>query len=127
MVGLTPRMAELRDFIAGYQDSHAGVSPSYDEMMAAMGLRSKSPVHRLITSLEERGVVTRARHRKRTVSIKHETSMDVATEHIQWAIKNGIGIRTVLLSIFDRTPMHITLRSAIEQVAVAYERLQESA
>ena len=32
-----------------------GVSPSFDEMKDALGLKSKSGIHRLITALEERG------------------------------------------------------------------------
>ena len=36
-----------------------GVPPSFDEMKAALDLRSKSGVHRLITGLEERGFIRR--------------------------------------------------------------------
>ena len=32
-----------------------GISPSYDEMKAALNLKSKSGIHRLISGLEERG------------------------------------------------------------------------
>ena len=36
-----------------------GISPSYDEMKEALGLKSKSGIHRLITGLEERGSIRR--------------------------------------------------------------------
>ncbi len=36
-----------------------GVSPSFDEMAAALGLASKSGVHRIVTALEERGFLGR--------------------------------------------------------------------
>ena len=35
------------------------VSPSYDEMKNALGLASKSGIHRLITGLVERGFIRR--------------------------------------------------------------------
>ncbi len=46
-----------------------GVSPSYDEMKKALGLHSKSGIHRLITGLEERGFIRRLPHHARAVEI----------------------------------------------------------
>ncbi|MEM8791118.1 MAG: transcriptional repressor LexA [Pseudomonadota bacterium] len=46
-----------------------GVSPSFDEMKAALDLRSKSGIHRLVTALEERGFIRRLAHRARAVEI----------------------------------------------------------
>ena len=46
-----------------------GVSPSFDEMKAALSLRSKSGIHRLITALEERGFIRRLPHRARAIEI----------------------------------------------------------
>jgi repressor LexA len=46
-----------------------GVPPSFDEMKAALDLRSKSGIHRLITALEERGFVRRLPHRARALEI----------------------------------------------------------
>ena len=46
-----------------------GVSPSFDEMKAALDLRSKSGIHRLITALEERGFIRRLPHRARAIEI----------------------------------------------------------
>jgi len=53
-------------------DSHLkrfGIVPSFDEMKDALGLRSKSGVHRLISSLEERGFIRRLPHRARALEI----------------------------------------------------------
>ncbi len=47
----------------------SGVPPSFDEMKAALDLRSKSGIHRLITALEERGFVRRLPHRARALEI----------------------------------------------------------
>jgi len=46
-----------------------GVSPSFDEMKEALGLKSKSGIHRLITGLEERGFIKRLPHRARALEI----------------------------------------------------------
>ena len=46
-----------------------GVSPSFEEMKEALGLRSKSGVHRLIMSLEERGFLRRHHHRARALEV----------------------------------------------------------
>ena len=35
--------------------SKHGVPPSYDEMLAAMGLRSKGGIHRMVYALRDRG------------------------------------------------------------------------
>ena len=47
----------------------SGVPPSFDEMKDALGLRSKSGIHRLITGLEERGFIRRLPHRARALEV----------------------------------------------------------
>ena len=46
-----------------------GISPSFDEMKEALGLRSKSGIHRLINGLEERGFIRRLPHRARALEV----------------------------------------------------------
>jgi repressor LexA len=46
-----------------------GVAPSFDEMKDALGLRSKSGIHRLIGGLEERGFIRRIAHRARALEV----------------------------------------------------------
>lgn len=46
-----------------------GISPSYDEMKDALGLASKSGIHRLITALEERGFIRRLAHKARALEV----------------------------------------------------------
>ena len=46
-----------------------GVPPSFEEMKEALGLKSKSGIHRLITALEERGFLRRLAHRARALEI----------------------------------------------------------
>lgn len=65
---LTKKQYELLLFIdRRLRDS--GVSPSFDEMKEALGLRSKSGIHRLMTGLEERGFIRRLPHRARALEV----------------------------------------------------------
>src|SRR5690606_38943717 len=49
--------------------AQSGVSPSFDEMKDALGLKSKSGIHRLISGLEERGFIRRLPHRARALEV----------------------------------------------------------
>ena len=65
---LTRKQYELLMYIeAALRDG--GVSPSFDEMKEALGLKSKSGIHRLITGLEERGFIRRLPHRARALEV----------------------------------------------------------
>ena len=65
---LTRKQHELLVYInARLQET--GICPSFDEMKDALGLKSKSGIHRLITGLEERGFVRRLPHRARALEI----------------------------------------------------------
>ncbi len=46
-----------------------GVPPSFDEMKDALGLKSKSGIHRLILALEERGFLKRLPNRARALEV----------------------------------------------------------
>ena len=65
---LTRKQYELLVFI-NQRLTESGVSPSFDEMKDALGLRSKSGIHRLITGLEERGFIRRLPHRARALEV----------------------------------------------------------
>ncbi|MFM2044343.1 MAG: hypothetical protein RLY86_2919 [Pseudomonadota bacterium] len=65
---LTRKQQELLLFINERLQA-GGVSPSFDEMKDALGLKSKSGIHRLITGLEERGFIRRLPHRARALEV----------------------------------------------------------
>lgn len=65
---LTRKQHELLMFIHE-RIRETGVSPSFDEMKAALDLASKSGIHRLITALEERGFIRRLAHRARALEV----------------------------------------------------------
>jgi repressor LexA len=65
---LTRKQHDLLVFIDQHLRS-TGFSPSFEEMKAALNLRSKSGIHRLITALEERGFIARRPHRARALEV----------------------------------------------------------
>ncbi len=50
--------------------SEDDIPPSFEEMKNALGLKSKSGIHRLISALVERGYIERLPHRARAIEIK---------------------------------------------------------
>ena len=57
-------MIILKDYMSNNQ-----ISPSFEEMKEAVNLKSKSGIHRLISSLEERGFIKRLKHKARAMEI----------------------------------------------------------
>lgn len=79
-LGTTKRQHELLVFIDNYVATR-GFSPSYDEMKDALGLASKSGIHRLVKGLEERKLINRLPDLARCVTVNYDTA--------QWL---GIGL-----------------------------------
>ena len=65
---LTKKQNELLKFIYEKQREY-GMSPSFDEMKDALGLKSKSGIHRMIIALEERGFVKKLPNKARALEI----------------------------------------------------------
>ncbi|PHR16908.1 transcriptional repressor LexA [Parasphingorhabdus sp.] len=65
---LTQKQHELLCFI-DEKLKHSGVSPSFEEMKEALGLKSKSGIHRLISALEERDFIRRLPNRARALEV----------------------------------------------------------
>lgn len=65
---LTSKQRELLVFIQERLDADS-VSPSFEEMKEALGLKSKSGIHRLISALEERGFLRRLPNRARALEV----------------------------------------------------------
>lgn len=65
---LTKKQRDLLLYISAHM-SDDGVAPSFEEMKAALNLKSKSGIHRLITALEERGYIKRLANRARALEI----------------------------------------------------------
>jgi len=65
---LTKKQKELFVYLNNYISSN-DISPSFEEMKNAVNLKSKSGIHRLITSLEQRGYIRRLKHKARAMEI----------------------------------------------------------
>ena len=65
---LTRKQSELLEYLTTHLASH-DVPPSFDEMRDALGLASKSGIHRLVSGLEERGYIRRLPNRARAIEI----------------------------------------------------------
>jgi repressor LexA len=65
---LTKKQRDLLEFIHK-RLTEDDVPPSFEEMKQALGLKSKSGIHRLISALEERGFIERLPHRARALEI----------------------------------------------------------
>ena len=66
---LTKKQRELLLLINDRMQSDE-IAPSFDEMREALGLKSKSGIHRLITGLVERGYLERLPNRARALEVK---------------------------------------------------------
>lgn len=67
-MGLTPVQLTAYEAICAHIDLH-GYSPSYDELMRAIGINSKSGIHRIVCALTERGYVNFIPAKPRSISI----------------------------------------------------------
>ena len=65
---LTRKQSELLTYLSDHMQQH-DIPPSFDEMRDALGLASKSGVHRLVSGLEERGYIRRLANRARAIEI----------------------------------------------------------
>lgn len=85
-----------------------GVAPSFDEMKDAVGLKSKSGIHRLITALEERGFLRRLPQRARALEVVRlpddiaPTQSPVETPRYQELKASGVAEPTSLADFRNR-------------------------
>ena len=84
---LTRKQSELLAYLSDHMQQH-DVPPSFDEMRDALGLASKSGVHRLVSGLEERGYIRRLANRARAIEILKPVTAaagDVVTRAVETA------------------------------------------
>tara|TARA_B100000524_G_C23601709_1_gene352851 strand:+ start:374 stop:976 length:603 start_codon:yes stop_codon:yes gene_type:complete len=66
---LTLKQKKLLDYIDVYFKENS-VFPTYEEMKEALNIKSKSSIHKLISSIEERGFIERIPHKARAIQFK---------------------------------------------------------
>ena len=82
-MAITRRQRELYDFISRFVAEN-GYSPSFEEIKVGMGLTSLATVHKHVTNLEKKGLLTRDYNRSRSIDLlppkgKLKVSMAVNT------------------------------------------------
>jgi DNA-binding MarR family transcriptional regulator len=75
--GLTPRQKQAIDFIHT-EIVTKGISPSFDEIGAELGLVSKGAVARLVDVLVDRGFITIRKHVSRSIALIDQSRPDAA-------------------------------------------------
>lgn len=107
---LTRKQSQLLDFLVGHAAEN-DVSPSFDEMREALGLASKSGVHRLVSGLEERGYIRRLANRARAIEIlrtgsatySFDQTVAVAAEAVTLPLLGRIAAGTPIEALSDPT------------------------
>ncbi len=67
-MAITRRQREVYDFISRFVSEH-GYSPSYEEIKGGIQLSSLATVHKHITNLEKKGLLTRDYNRSRSIDL----------------------------------------------------------
>ena len=67
-MAITKRQRQLYDFISEFVQKN-GYSPSFDEIREGMGLNSLATVHKHVTNLEKKGLLTRDYNRSRSIDL----------------------------------------------------------
>ena len=67
-MAITRRQHELYDFLSRFVTEN-GYSPSYEEIKDGMGLSSLATVHKHVTNLEKKGLLTRDYNRSRSIDL----------------------------------------------------------
>ena len=79
---LTPKQHKLLMYIDTFI-TQTGHSPSFEEMKEAVGLKSKSGIHALLNSLEERGFIRKLAHKARALEVIKLPQKDIITQNNQ--------------------------------------------
>ena len=107
---LTRKQNELLNYINNHMEKYE-VPPSFDEMRNALGLASKSGIHRLVSGLEERGYIRRLANRARAIEILkpiHNSSImvravETATNLVTLPLLGRIAAGTPIEALSDPT------------------------
>lgn len=65
---ISPRQQRVYEFIKGYFSSN-GVAPTFQEIGDFFGYSSSATVHRIVTILEDEGLITRKRKAWRCIQL----------------------------------------------------------
>ena len=98
---MTPRQRALLDFIAAYQAQHR-FSPSFDEMAAAIGVKSKSNIHTMITQLKAQRRLTSVPGSHRSVEIVTSRDLPPLSHPSPKPVLSHIATETLVAELTQR-------------------------
>ena len=76
---LTLKQRKLLDYIVEYCSSNK-IYPTFDEMSSYLNIKSKSGIHKLLSSLEDKGVIERLPHKARALKLKKINNLPITEE-----------------------------------------------
>ncbi len=135
---LTAKQLKLLEYLKKSLRENS-VSPSFEEMKLALGLKSKSGIHRLITALEERGFIKRLHNKARAINIlsrddglaiKNSDALDKNIKNVKLygriaagtpveAIENPEGFMSIPSEMIKNTNHHYALKVSGESMVDA--------
>jgi SOS-response transcriptional repressor LexA len=75
---MTNKQAKLLTFIRSYIKEHGGRSPNFNEMAKAMGLKSKSGIHRLVKALVYHKKIRHIPDRARSIEVIEDNNFVIS-------------------------------------------------
>ena len=76
---LTLKQRKLLDYIVQYCSSNK-IYPTFDEMRSYLNIKSKSGIHKLLSSLEDKGIIERLPHKARALKLKKVINLPKSDE-----------------------------------------------
>jgi SOS-response transcriptional repressor LexA len=100
MIGLTRKQSAALDFVQG-RLRETGIPPSFQEIADALGLKSKSGVHRLLSALERDGYIRRIKRRARCMEVVRLYSPP-ASAPPPFIARQTVTLNSEILTLTDR-------------------------
>ena len=104
---LTGAQRRILDAIVVYQADHRGESPTYDEIGAAVGTRSRASIMRHIDGLVARGALARLPGQSRSLRVLPGPAapfVALARAHVDWCLGQGKGYPEIIAEILAPYP-----------------------
>lgn len=130
---LTQKQKDLLIFI--HERMQTGdIAPSFEEMKEALGLKSKSGIHRLISALVERGYLERLPHRARALEVKrlpegYQNTNEQSTLHLSAPTNDSHDSNATVVPLYGRiaagTPIE-AIRDESGQVEIPLSLMSRS-
>src|SRR5260221_4202864 len=109
-MAITRRQRELYDFISRFV-AEKQYSPSFEEIKEGMGLSSLATVHKHVTNLEKKGLLTRDYNRSRSIDLLPPKGK----------LKQSMAVNTaVVLPLLGRIAAGRSIETVGEDQAVAF-------